>query len=156
MTQISHNVDDLIFHTSSPEELKELTTFVNDVIEEKRIIEWTTFMEWFVETVIGLDSRWRRNDWRSSLTMNDVLIDETETIRLKAPDSISSPSVPPSFSEDLIVICRLILTYFDTLSASSCVKCPPTSEFIAANLYTGWPRSSLTLWVDHFSSNKFR
>ncbi|KAK2954231.1 hypothetical protein BLNAU_10886 [Blattamonas nauphoetae] len=132
----SRNVKDLIFHTSSPGELKEFTTFIDDVIEEKRIIEWTTLMEWFVEGVIGLDSRWKRNDWRSSLTTNDVLIDETETVRLKAPDSVSSPSFLPSFTDDLNTLCQLILDSLDALSDDECLEVPPPIQSIFSNILT--------------------
>ncbi|KAK2954214.1 hypothetical protein BLNAU_10869 [Blattamonas nauphoetae] len=116
--------------------MKEFSTFIYDVIEEKRIIEWTTVMEWFVETVIGLDSRWKMNDWRSSLTTNDVLIDETETIRLKAADPDSSPSFPPSFSGDLNTVCDLILEELDTLWDCECLNFPPPIQSIVANVIT--------------------
>ncbi|KAK2955395.1 putative Cell cycle serine/threonine-protein kinase CDC5/MSD2 [Blattamonas nauphoetae] len=136
LTKSFSQVDDLIFHTSSPGELKKFTTHIDDVIEEKRIIEWTTVMEWFVEGVIGLDARWKRNDWSSSLTMSDFLIDQSETVRLKAPNSVTSPSVPSSFSDDLIVICRLILTSSDTLSAAECITLPPSVQLIFTNILT--------------------
>ncbi|KAK2949256.1 hypothetical protein BLNAU_15859 [Blattamonas nauphoetae] len=68
--------------------------------------------------------------------MNDILINKTEIIRLKAPDSVSSVSFPPSFSDDLIVLCHIILTTLDTLSASQCINLPPSVHLIHANVLT--------------------
>ncbi|KAK2959556.1 hypothetical protein BLNAU_5605 [Blattamonas nauphoetae] len=54
----------------------------------------------------------------------------------EAPDSVSSSSSPPSFSDDLVILCKVVLEAVHTLSASHCIQIPPSTRLILTNALT--------------------
>ncbi|KAK2958213.1 hypothetical protein BLNAU_6917 [Blattamonas nauphoetae] len=76
------------------------------------------------------------SDCRSSLSEESGLIDQSHPSRPKAPDSVSSSSSPPSFSNDLVIFCKVVLEAVHTLSASRCIQIPPSTHLIFANAIT--------------------
>ncbi|KAK2942593.1 hypothetical protein BLNAU_22487 [Blattamonas nauphoetae] len=87
--------------------LTKLSDHVDETIKTRQPIPWNTLMNWFVEGVIGLDSRLKLHPYHFPLTEDDVMIDDTGTIRIN-PSQLSPPSplipVTQIFSVDLLVI----------------------------------------------------
>ncbi|KAK2944545.1 hypothetical protein BLNAU_20551 [Blattamonas nauphoetae] len=65
-----------------PRSLTPLSAFVAGYIERNETFDWDIFQEWFVEGVIGLDSRLNLQSFQIPLVDEDVLTDETGTIRI--------------------------------------------------------------------------
>ncbi|KAK2944798.1 hypothetical protein BLNAU_20271 [Blattamonas nauphoetae] len=78
--------------------------------------------------MIGLDSRLKHRPCQSSLTADDVMIDDTGTIRIN-PSQLSPPSplptVTPSFSVDVGTFFDLFGTILEKLHDSSLLFMPP-------------------------------
>ncbi|KAK2950514.1 hypothetical protein BLNAU_14507 [Blattamonas nauphoetae] len=84
-------------------------------------------LEWFVEGMIGLDSRLKHHPCQSALTADDVMIDDTGTIRIN-PSPLSPPSpltiVTPTFSADLKTYIDLFETILEKLQDSFLLLTP--------------------------------
>ncbi|KAK2950508.1 hypothetical protein BLNAU_14501 [Blattamonas nauphoetae] len=126
----SHYLQDLDASLSPQEPRRTLTKLsdhVGEAIETGKEISWTTVLKWFVEGVIGLDSRLKHRPCQFPLTADDVLIDDTGTIRIN-PSQLSPPSSPsaivPSFSSDLVTFVNLFITVLEKLHVSFLLLTP--------------------------------
>ncbi|KAK2939858.1 hypothetical protein BLNAU_25232 [Blattamonas nauphoetae] len=101
-----------------------LLSFVTSKCEAEKVIEWKDLMEWFVCSVIGLDSKvsWLADSF--SFGWGDVILDGSGTARINlfpSPSDSSPPHSTQSFSAAISNLSHLFLVLIGQCSMSNCL-----------------------------------
>ncbi|KAK2950150.1 hypothetical protein BLNAU_14952 [Blattamonas nauphoetae] len=108
-----------------PESMKTLSSFVTSKCEAKEVIEWKDLMEWFVCSVMGLDTKASSQEELADFDRDDIFLDQFGTARINlvpSQSSASTPHSPQSFSDSIVSLSQLFLDLVSQLSSSNCLS----------------------------------
>ncbi|KAK2955534.1 hypothetical protein BLNAU_9582 [Blattamonas nauphoetae] len=101
-----------------------LRSLVASKCEAGEEVEWKDLMEWFVCTVIGLDSKASQSNGSFWFDWDDVVVDGFGTVRINLFASHSASSPPhsqQSFSDGIASLSLFFLDFSHRLSTSNCL-----------------------------------